>query len=113
MPNEQEAKLYLTNAVVKEIKESQYGWRVKATVERDTRAGDHIVRWFTLWFRERPEHVDVGWVISASGYFKVKGSVNNAGGVSVSVEMNVPVLQSAVPGGAVADPWSSPAEGWE
>lgn len=107
------AKLYLENAVVKDVTQSQYSWRVKATVERETRDGDVISRWFTLWFKERPD-IEPGWVISASGYLKVKGWVDDEGKPRVSVEVIAPELLSAVAGEEEkSDPWAGSAKGWE
>lgn len=111
MTTEASAKLYLENAVVKSVKKSTYDWMVKVTVERQNREGESFTNWFTLWFKERPD-IEPGWVISASGYLRVKTSMYEDK-PRASVELYAPHLQSAVPGATEeSDPWAGSAEGW-
>lgn len=108
---DEEAKLYLENALVKRIEKAQYDYRVEVTVERQNRRGETMTRWFTLWWKGDPPF-EVGSRISASGYFAAKAYLNGDGQPRCSIEMSAPRLLSEVPAeGAADDPWGS-HEGW-
>jgi len=99
------AKVYLENALVERIFDTQNGSTGVAVVEENT-VGERVFKvWVTLWFKRRPE-VQVGDRVNASGHLSVKTRTYEApsGSKTVAdVSLNGASIQSVQPGAGPTD----------
>lgn len=109
------AKVYVDDATVEKVFQSQHGWGVRVSEQRTTREGEQRKDYFTLWFKQHPE-IEEGWVISASGYLSTKvrdyesnGETRQAVDVSVNAAK---VLSTVVGKPAEADPYEQSGSGF-
>ena len=109
------AKVYVENALVERVFDTQHGTGV-AVVEENTVGEKTFKVWATLWFRRRPE-VQVRDRVNASGYLSVRTRTYEApsGPKTVAdVSLNGAQIQSVQPGaepveGASDDEWGGSA----
>jgi hypothetical protein len=111
-------KAYVENARVERIFDVANGSTGVSVVEKRTVGDREFTMWATLWFRSRPENVQVGDVVNASGYLSVRSKVLDNGRAAADINLNGAQIQSVQPGAAPAaehagdDPWATSSSGW-